>query len=247
MFRFLAIVALTVCLLPSKAAAQRWLGLLSVRVQPSGGSGCRDVGPVHVGRTQAYSRSTSGGKCFVSIHPVDSNGMVYRDYAFFGDGMLMVFNSYGDGEDTARLTSAREFWFFPRKEPLELRADPAGPALSVRQPDGGLMVFNPADGQLASVERGAVTVSPRIDPADRGGVEFAAYTGLLLDVGFRMGELPSMKPEGEAVFRSAYGQQCRVKNKELFAYAGGDRSFKFSDVELSTWLKTRCPGLYVDF
>ncbi|MBI4425665.1 MAG: hypothetical protein HY554_18180, partial [Elusimicrobia bacterium] len=71
--------------------------------------------------------------------------------------------------------------------------------------------------------------------------------GLMLDAGFRRGELPSGRPESESVFRSAYGQRCAVKNKEVFAYAGGEPSFKFSDVELSAWLRTRCPGLSVGF
>ena len=209
-------------------------------------SACPLVSPVVAGGTQGYADALTGDKCYVSIHPM-AGGMVYRDYAFFSDGMLLIFSSYGDGEDTARMTSAREFYFFPRRAPPTLLIDPAAPSVSVKMSDGGRIDFNPADAQIRSTDRGGVTVSPRIDPAERGGVEFTRYDGLMLDVGFRMGELPSGKPDGDAVFRSAYGQSCTIKNRELFVYANGERAVKFTDGELSTWLKTRCPGLYVDF
>jgi len=113
--------------------------------------------------------------------------------------------------------------------------------------NGDRVAFNTDSAQISAIGRGGVRVAQRIDPADRGGVEFPSYAGLMLDVGFRMGELPSGLPNGDATFRSAYGQLCTVKNNELFSYAGGDRAFKLSDAELSLWLKTRCPGLYVDF
>jgi hypothetical protein len=171
-------------------------------------------------------------------------GMVYRDYALFSDGMLMVFSSYGEGDD-ASLTSAREFRFFPRAIPLELRT--AGERLSVRMTDGGEFAFDPAASDLSSVERGEVTVSPRVDPAERGGVEFPRYAGLLLDSGFRRGELPSMRPEAESTFRDARGHLCAVANRELFAYADGEREFRFDDAALSARLAVLCPGLAPGF
>ncbi len=241
LFAALAVLALSV----SPSSAQRWKELMPAS-RPGAAAACQRHEPTHAGGTQGYADGLSSGKCYVSIHPM-AVGMLYRVYAFFSDGMLMVFNSYGAGEDPVKMPSAREFYFFPRRAAPKLQMDPAAPAVSVTMSDGGLVVFNPADAQIRSVDRGGGSGSPRIDPADRGGVEFSSYNGLMLDVGFRMGELPSGKPENEAVFRSAYGQLCTIKNKELFAYAGGGRSIKYTDQELSTWLKTRCPGLFVDF
>ncbi|MBI4345209.1 MAG: hypothetical protein HY553_00030 [Elusimicrobia bacterium] len=226
--------------------AQAWRPYVGDVGPGSKGVQCVRRDPAHAGGTQGYADQLGAGKCYVSIHPM-AVGMVYRDYAFFSDGMLMVFNSYGAGEDTRRFTSAREFYFFPRVVAPDVTVDPQTPAVSVLMSNGDTVTFNTQDAQIASIGRGGVTVAQRIDPADRGGVEFPSYNGLLLDVGFRMGELPSGLPNGDAAFRSAYGQTCTVKNREIFNYANGDRAFKFADDELSLWLKTRCPGLHVDF
>lgn len=207
---------------------------------------CPSLPTAVVGGTQGYADSLGGGKCFVSIHPMEAS-MVYRDYAFFGDGMLMVFSSYGAAEGPD-MTSAREFYFFPRRSQLSLEMNAAAGTVSVVMSDGGRVSFEPATAQIASTDRGSVSVSPRVDRSERGGVEFGSYQGLMLDAGFRLGELPSGLPEGDSTFRSAQGQTCRVKNKEIFTYAGrGEHEFKFDDAALSAWLKTRCPGLHAGF
>ncbi|MBI5203132.1 MAG: hypothetical protein HY925_16195 [Elusimicrobia bacterium] len=228
----LPVAALLAVLFAASASAQQWKPLVRDAGKGAQNLQCVRKDPAHAGGTQAYADEIGAGKCFVSVHGM-AGGMVYRDYAFFSDGMLMVFNSYGDGEDTRRFTSAREFYFFPRANAPDVDLDPAAPSVVVTMANGDRVTFNTDDAQIASV--------------GRGGVEFPSYNGLMLDVGFRMGELPSGLPNGDATFRSAYGQTCTVKNKELFTYASGDRALKMTDAELSLWLKTRCPGLYVDF
>jgi hypothetical protein len=109
--------------------------------------------------------------------------------------------------------------------------------------DGGEVVFDPATSQIKSLSKGDATVSPRIDPADRGGVEITSYAGLMLDGGFRMGESPAGRPNADATFRDAQGHLCTVKNSELFTYANGDHAFKYTDAQLKTWLATRCPAI----
>jgi hypothetical protein len=207
---------------------------------------CPASAPVVVGGTQGYSGSIGSGLCFTSIDPTDTAGMIYRSYAFFGDGLLMVFSSYGEGS-SSKMTSAREFFFFPRRGAPELTMDPKAGTVSVRMGDGARADFAPASAQLSGLERGAVAVSPRIDPAERGGVEIPRYAGLMLDSGFRLGESPSGRPVETSTFRDAGGRTCTVKNGELFAYANGDHSFKFTDAQLSAWLRTACPDLNAGF
>jgi len=170
--------------------------------------------------------------------------LIYRAYSFYSDGMLMVFSSYGDGDDSnPNLTSARVFYVFPRTGALALEMNPAAGTVSVVMADGGRAHIDPATAQLSSLERGSITVSPRVDPSERGGVEITSYAGLMLDAGFRMGESPSGRPNADSTFRDAHGHLCTVKNNEIFAYAGGDHEFKFTDAQLRAWLKTRCPNL----
>lgn len=210
-------------------------------------SACPVVRPVHAGGTQGYSDEMGSGMCFVSIHPNNSTDLVYRNFGIFSDGMFMVFNSYGDSEDTAKDTGAREFYFFPRSGPAVLHIDPSLPAVSVTMVDGGTITFDPATAQPRSADRGSVTVTGPVDRGNKGGVEFPSYAGLMLDSGFRMGELPSGKPNNDSTFRDAAGKTCTVKNNELFAYADGDRTFKFDDAGLKALLATRCPSLTVSF
>jgi hypothetical protein len=209
---------------------------------------CPRVPPAIIGGTQGYSDSMGSGKCFVSIDPTETNQLIYKAFTFFDDGLMMVFSSYGDGEDSnPNLTSAREFWFFPRSTPLTLRMDKSAGTVSVTMSDGGTVTIDPATAQPKSLDRGTVTVSPRVDPAERGGIEITSYAGLVLDGGFRMGESPTGRPAADSNFRDAQGHLCTVKNNELFSYANGDHSFKFTDAQLSAWLRTRCPNLTPGF
>ena len=241
-------VAACAAFLASSSSAQVWRGYIHEPSSARVSGTCVKRSPVAVGGTQGYSDALNSGKCFVSIDPISTPGLVYRSYAFFGDGLLMVFSSYGDGDMNSNLTSAREFFFFPRRGAPELAMDPKGGTVSVLMSDGGRADFAAATAQIASVDRGAVSVSPRIDPAERGGVEFAGYAGLMLDAGFRVGESPSGRPNATSTFHSAEGQLCTVTNRDLFNYTpDGDHVFKFTDVQLAAWLQTACPGLHVGF
>ena len=220
--------------------------VLSLLLAAPAAATCR-IDPEHIGGTQVYGDSIGGDRCFVSAQSNAVNGLVYRSYGFYSNGLLMVFSSYGDGDDLSTLTSAREFYFFPRLRHPGVEKDAAAKTLTVIMSDGGRFTFDTAKGELASVDRGDVSVAPRVDPADRGGVEFPRYNGLVLDVGFRMGESPAGRRNGDSTFRSAHGQTCTVKNSELFAYADGDHRFKFDDAALKVFLRGRCPNLPVSF
>jgi hypothetical protein len=239
-----AIAPLAVLLILSVPAhARDWRSYFH-RVSASAAKSCPKVSPVLIGGTQGYADQI-GGACFVDIHPTAAT-MVYRDYAFFDDGLMMVFNSYGDS-NAPDMTSARAFYFFPHSGAPVLTMDPKAGTVTVTMSDGARAFFDPATAQVSGLERGSVTVASRIDRADRGGVEIPTYNGLLLDAGFRLGGLPSAKPQGNSTFRDAKGATCTVRNDEIFVYANGDPSFKYGDAALSAFLKTRCPGLAVGF
>ena len=241
------VLALALLVLPLSASAplrQYRPVFTAAAAAAASADACPRVDPSHVDNTQGYADGFGSGKCYVSIGAMSTTNLIYRAYTFFSDGLMMVFSSYGDGEDSnPNLTSAREFFFFPRTGALALDMDRAAGAVSVVMSNGGRVQIEPSTAQLRSFDRGSVTVSPRIDPAERGGVEIPSYNGLMLDAGFRMGESPSGRPNADSTFRDALGQTCTVKNNELFAYANGDHELKFTDAQLSAWLRTRCPKL----
>ena len=246
MVNLLALILL-VAPLSASASLRRYRPEFS-RFRASATMACPRVEPSHVDNTKGYADGFSSGKCYVSIGAMSSTHLIYRSYGFFSDGMLMVFSSYGDGEDSnPNLTSAREFYFFPRRGAMALEMDQAAGTVSVVMSDGGRARIDPATAQIKSLDRGSVTVSPRVDSAERGGVEIPDYAGLMLDAGFRMGESPSGRPDASSTFRDAQGRLCTLKNRELFAYADGEHELRFTDAQLSVWLKTRCPALTPGF
>jgi hypothetical protein len=239
--------AVCAALLSVPSSAQVWRSYIRVPARVRMAEACPKISPVVIGGLQGYADGMSSGLCFVSIDPTDTPNLIYRSYGIFSDGLFMVFNSYGDGDNNPNLTSAREFFFFPRRGVPELTMDAKSGTVSVRMADGGRADFNPVAAQVSGFERGSAVVTPKVDPANRGGVEIPSYAGLMLDAGFRIGESPSGRPNAESTFRDAAGKTCTLKNSELFTYANGDHAFKFTDAQLSAWLKTACPGLNAGF
>lgn len=229
--------ALAALCVPATASLSRRAVASAVR-----SAACPEYPPRHVGNTQGYGNGYFD-KCFVSIHPMDAMDLVYRDYTFYSTGLLMVFSSYGPGEDVAHLTSAREFYFFPRLQAPTLAMDEAAGTISVTHVDGRRFVIDPATAQLASLD-GDVDVAPTVDPNVRGGVEIPRYAGLILDSGYRMGAQPSGRRTGTSTFRAPQGQTCTVTNTEVFEYTpDGEFHLKFDDAALKAFLRTRCPNI----
>lgn len=203
---------------------------------------CNKVPPTHVGSTQIYLGDL-GDKCFISINPMASTNLVYRSYAIFDDGLLMAFNSYGDGEDVSRLTGAREFYFFPRTGKLSVTGDEAAGTITAVMANGDTLVFNANTSEPVSFGRGTVKTANRVAPDNAGGIEIPSYNGLILDTGFRQGGSPAGRRGATSVFRDASGGSCTVTNSEIFEYAGGEHWLKHNDKELREFLRGRCPSL----
>lgn len=205
---------------------------------------CVALKPQIVGGVQGYVDADGG--CLVDIGPSDSNGMVYRSYAFSESGSLIVFDSYGIGANSAT-TGAREFYFFPRTTAPKLVMDAETGTITVTMANGDEVAIDSTTAQLRSSSRGEIAVAARVDPADLGGVEFPHYDGLILDTGYARGSSSAGSPDRPSTFRSPQGQLCRVANREIFSYEGGDYRFKFDDAALSAFLKKRCPALHAGF
>jgi hypothetical protein len=208
---------------------------------------CQVLKPLTIGRTQGTADAMRNGECYASVQPTSFPDMTYRSFMFFNTGLLMVFDSYGKGSNSSA-TSAREFYFFPRSGPVELRMDASAGTVEVTMANGDVVAVDTATAQIRSSSRGDVKVSKRVSRNERGGVEFSHYKGLMLDTGFMVGESPAEAPDGQSLFRNAFGHTCQVSNREIFSYSGRyDHSFKFNDAQLSAWLKKRCPALHVGF
>lgn len=184
--------------------------------------------------------------CSISVHPMEAYyDLIYRDYSFSSDGLFMVFNSFGPGEDSSS-TGAREFFLFPRPVgQLSHSWDDSTQRLTIKNITGDEFVFDSRKARLMSITRGNVIVANDVDPKNKGGVEFQDFPGLIMDGGWSLGASPTGKKSNSSVFQDAKGKKCSVKNSELFKYTStGDNIFKFrSDSGLQSFLKTRCPSI----
>lgn len=194
-------------------------------------------------RVQSYA-NPQRGSCMLSVDSLASyKDLVYRSYLFNHDGLLMVFNSYGDGPD-ALFTGARDYYLFPRRGAPVYRST-AENTLEVRLPSGEVMTFGSEDVSILSLSGADIEVAPEIRRDNAGGVEIRIQRGLLLDSGFAIGTQPESKPSRQSVFKDALGGECVLENREIFEYLPeGEFRIRYqSDEALARFLGRRCPGL----
>lgn len=185
-----------------------------------------------------------GKTCYLSTHSDASAKLIYRDYILTSNGSMLVFNSFGDG-DEGSTTGAREYFFFPRKPSrFDYSLNPAEPILSIQFTNGDQILFSGEKAQPVKMNMASIEIDPEIRPDNQGGVEIKNYNGLLLDLGYAMGTAPSYRPKQKAEFRDPTGRRCQVVMKEIFEITRADSEFRFpTDLELKEYLSSRCPNL----
>lgn len=194
------------------------------------------------GSIQLQQIITNEGVCFLSVRNFKSSGLVYRNYLFTSDGNLMIFNSFGWGDDSSS-TGARDFYMFPRPQiKATYQWNDEARHLEVTDVTGGKSYFSYETAELIQMEKGQIFVDPKVHPDNRGGVEIRNYQGLILDIGWSIGRSPTQNPSGWATFTDSQGQTCRTQNRHLFSYGSdGDVYFKLSDAALGRFLARNCP------
>lgn len=188
----------------------------------------------------------NNGTCFLSADPFDVNNFKYRAYLISNEGILMVFNSYSASEASSA-TGARVFHFFPRKNTPELVDNGQESILKFAAPQIE-MVLSQDKTQILRMTGATVKEDPKVQPGNKGGVEISNVKTLYLDSGFALGHDVTGDPNKYSTFYDINKKSCAVQNKEIFAYTSdGDTSIRFSDADLKTFLKSRCPRLSVNF
>ncbi|MFP5520740.1 MAG: hypothetical protein ACLGGX_12615 [Bdellovibrionia bacterium] len=192
--------------------------------------------------------TNSTGGCWLSVMPFNVKNLTYRDFLFDEQGLMMVFASFGEGDDS-QTTGAREFYLFPRKNKIPTGKFLENNDLVVTHPSGTEFLFSSKTGDVTAMSPGQLKVSSFFDPSEKSGVEILKFEGILLDLGFRMGAPPSSLSSGRATFKDTQNNSCVLRNSELFRITSdGDAYFRYpQDAALGKFLKTRCPDLVVPF
>jgi hypothetical protein len=196
----------------------------------------------HSGAMYYRRHGYDDGTCYINAKNNNEN-IVYRTFYFSNDGLFMVFNSFGAGDDTANMTGAHVYYFFPRGNEISYDA----PAGKIQTATAGLtFLYNNTAGRLLGTSRGQIKEDAEISTANQGGIEIQSMDTLYLDSGFKMGSDPRDR-FANSVFHDANGNLCNVWNKDIYNYVGDEISFKFSDTELKAYLLRTCKNLKINF
>lgn len=182
---------------------------------------------------QYFSKSN---ECWMSVKSADNISMLYRSFLFTENGLLMVFNSYGDG-DVAKDTGAREYYLFPRL--LHPSYKISSDNLSLNLSNNKMLIFNAQNASPQFFDGVDFDLDPKVSPDNNGGFEIKKYNGVYIDVGFSLGRSPSSHQQNYSVIKDSNNKTCTVKNIEIFKYSGsGDTELKFkNDKDFKVFLK----------
>ncbi|MEZ0392578.1 MAG: hypothetical protein ACAH59_10195 [Pseudobdellovibrionaceae bacterium] len=232
-----------------KALFSILLGFFAISIsstQSSAAESCSEFhhywGAFHHQRLQA-----ADGECFLTADPSDvPSNFKYRSYLITDRGLLMIFNSYSPS-GSASATGARVFYFFPRKITPNVKSYNGQTTMLLSAP-GIELNLSQDQTKILTMKGAVIKEDPNVRPDNQGGVEISKVKTLLLDAGFNQGSDPTGNPNRSSKFIDHKGHTCQVKNNEIFNLTSdGDANFKFSDSQLKSFLKTRCPEIQTNF
>ena len=156
---------------------------------------------------------SSSNECFISILPRRTKNLIYRNFVFSSNGMIMVFNSFGEGAEH-ETTGARIYFLFPYRQ--NLRWSLSENFLLIFLPSNEVARFDLKSGQWVDLSNAQLFVDPKISLENKGGVELSYFNGLTLDAGFELGDSPIWDLTRMSTLEDSRGQMCVFKNKEVF-------------------------------
>ncbi|MCM2282586.1 MAG: hypothetical protein NDI61_12150 [Bdellovibrionaceae bacterium] len=203
---------------------------------------CRDQRKKTIDAITFQVIATQDGRCWYLTGPSAKLSMFYRDFLFDDAGFILVFNSYGLGEES-KTSGGREYYVFPRSHEVGMQASTAG--VRVTFANGASALYSAQTAQWEDVQGISLHTVPDVVIGDEGGWELRPQSGVVLDFGFRMGGSPSGSATRSARFIDAKGETCTVRNSEILEWTeDGDPSLKFADdAAVETYLKVRCPDI----
>lgn len=179
-------------------------------------------------------------KCYLSLHPRNAfETLIYRDYLFTSDGLMLVFNSLKPDEGPGS-SGAREFFFFPESfQGFNYKL--VGQELVLTGFNNLEIRFSIDSAQITKIDGAEVQVAKEVNAGNKGGIEFLNTTWPYLDAGFTLGNAPSAFPRRFSELINSQQQKCRVLNQRLFQYVGDDPQLK-TKAEIQQISAQTCPG-----
>lgn len=224
----------------------RWLiGLTLLLCIPLGQAATDETCPrerwQYKGTVVSQGYFTQSQTCFMTVRAMNSTGLIYRDFLFTSRGLMMVFNSFGDGPSSST-TGASEFLFFPivQKLAVEFSDD----LVVITMANGSKVSFDAEKAFPLDLQDGDLLVDPIVRIGNDGGVSVLNFDGVRFEVGFQMGMSPSWYLNRQTQIKDRDGQVCQVRNSEIFVKKDDEIFHRYSSNEsLRSFLSRRCPAL----
>lgn len=194
--------------------------------------------------TYGNNKSYQSLKCMDSIASYKIDDDTYRSVIFNKSGMLQVNNNVKAPTVSLSL-GARVFFLVPKRtENKILKADED--SLLVQTTSGAVIKFE-KDGTMTSNSPDLKIKHSRvINNNNKGGIEIESYNkGLVIDLGWRLGNSPMLKPEQPVKITDKNGKICNLLNKDIIIQTAkyeAEPRFKTND-SLHAFLQKRCPDL----
>ncbi len=201
----------------------------------------------NVGALAVQRLRSIDGRCTIFVKHSNAQKSWYRNYQISSTGMLLIFNSFGNGSGSSH-TGSRAFYLFPRKTAPDFTITESGD-IEVMTPTSETIRFSSKTKKISEISGGIKYQEvDLIAGSNKGGIEITALPkGIILDAGWEIGGMAAEKPHRTSVFIDDAGNRCEVKNYEIFEIKRGEPYLRFeTDQALLEYLDRRCNGLRLD-
>jgi hypothetical protein len=168
------------------------------------------------------------------------NADTSRNVTVTDEGLIQVFSNF-PGTTNSNSTGARVYYLFPIRTDKSLVANEK--SLSMTHPSGAVINFDKS-GKLSSSDLN-LKVSSEINSSNKSGVEILSYPkGLVFDLGYRMGNTPTLNPNANVTITDKNLKKCSLINSDINKIKKDNVELKYkTNLSLHQFLVKKCPAL----
>jgi hypothetical protein len=186
-------------------------------------------------------RSYQDVSCRLMVSSDRKDSSTYRNITFNNDGLIQVFSNF-PGTTNSNSTGARVFYLFPKRSD-HFMYSASSDGLSFTHPSGASFVFDKS-GRMNSKDL-KMTVASEINSKNNSGIEMSKYSsGIIIDIGYKMGNSPTLNKNGAIYVTDKNGKKCSLKNTDIHRIKGSEVELIYkTNKDLHTFLSKSCPNL----
>ena len=187
------------------------------------------------------NRSFQDVSCRLMVSSDRMDSTTYRNITFNNDGLIQVFSNF-PGTTNSNSTGARVFYLFPKRA-QHFQYSASSDGLSFTHPSGAIFQFNKS-GRITSKDM-KVAVANDVNSKNNSGIEMSHYSsGIIIDIGYKMGNSPTLNKNGVVIISDKNNKKCTLKNTDIHKIKGSDFELIYkTNRDLHTFLAKVCSNL----